>query len=143
MCIRDRLRIDTFDGIGNPWSMTFSYPSRLELILLIASGTTGEIKIKKADQVLVITGKDQGKKGEVIRVNTSSNTVVVEGINIFKKHIKNTPNVTQAGIVDTELPINISNVMYIDPENSNIGRVTFEKLDSGKYNRIVKKSKRN
>ena len=101
-----------------------------------------KIKIKKGDQVLVITGKDKGKKGEVIRVNTSSNTVVGEGINIFKKHIKNTPNVTQAGIVDTELPINISNVMYIDPENSNIGRVTFEKLDSGKYNRIVKKSKR-
>ena len=70
-----------------------------------------KIKIKKGDQVLVITGKDKGKKGEVIRVNTSSNTVVVEGINIFKKHIKNTPNVTQAGIVDTELPINISNVM--------------------------------
>ena len=61
-----------------------------------------KIKIKKGDQVLVITGKDKGKKGEVIRVNTSSNTVVVEGINIFKKHIKNTPNVTQAGFVDTE-----------------------------------------
>ena len=49
---------------------------------------------------------------------------------------------TQAGIVDTESPINISNVMFIDPENSNIGRITYEKLDSGKYNRIVKKSKR-
>ena len=101
-----------------------------------------KIKIKKGDQVLVISGKDKGKKGEVLRVNKSANTLVVEGINISKKHIKNSPNVTQAGIVDTESPINISNVMFIDPENSNICRITYEKLDSGKYNRIVKKSKR-
>jgi large subunit ribosomal protein L24 len=101
-----------------------------------------KIKIKKGDQVLVISGKDKGKKGEVLRVNKSANTLIVEGINISKKHIKNSPNVTQAGIVDTESPINISNVMFIRPENSNIGRITFEKLDSGKYNRIVKKSKR-
>ena len=101
-----------------------------------------KIKIKKGDQVLVISGKDKWKKGEVIRVNKSANTLVVECINISKKHIKNSPNVTQAGIVDTESPINISNVMFIDPENSNIGRITYEKLDSGKYTRIVKKSKR-
>ena len=82
-----------------------------------------KIKIKKGDQVLVISGKDKGKKGEVLRVNKSANTLVVEGINISKKHIKNSPNVTQAGIVDTESPINISNVMFIDPENSNIGRI--------------------
>ena len=73
-----------------------------------------KIKIKKGDQVLVISGKDKGKKGEVLRVNKSANTLVVEGINISKKHIKNSPNVTQAGIVDTESPINISNVMFID-----------------------------
>ena len=83
-----------------------------------------KIKIKKGDQVLVISGKDKGKKGEVLRVNKSANTLVVEGINISKKHIKNSPNVTQAGIVDTESPIKISNVMFNDPENSNNGRNT-------------------
>jgi|TARA_B110000438_G_scaffold65802_1_gene66329 large subunit ribosomal protein L24 len=101
-----------------------------------------KLRIKKGDQVLILAGKDKGKKGEVIKVNTSSSRVTVEGINISKKHIKNQPNVTNAGIVDTESPIHISNVMYVHPESSNPGRVAYEKLESGKYNRIVKKSNR-
>jgi len=101
-----------------------------------------KLKIKKGDEVLVIAGKDKGKKGNIISVDTKTSTVIVEGINVSKKHIKNTPNVTQSGIVDKESPIHISNVMFIDQESSVSGRVSFELLDSGKYNRIVKKSKK-
>ena len=101
-----------------------------------------KLKIKKGDQVLILAGKDKGKKGEVIRVNKASSTVTVEGINISKKHIKNQPNVTNAGIVDTESPLHISNVMFVHPESSKPGRVAYEQLESGKYNRIVKKSNR-
>ena len=101
-----------------------------------------KLRIKKGDQVLILAGKDKGKKGEVIKVNTSSSRVIVEGINMFKKHIKNQPGVTNAGIVDKESPIHISNLMFIHPESYEPGRVAYEKLESGKYNRIVKKSNR-
>ena len=101
-----------------------------------------KLRIKKGDQVLILAGKDKGKKGEVIKVNTASSRVIVEGINISKKHIKNQPGVTQSGIIDTESPIHISNVMFIHPESSESGRVAYEKLETGKYNRIVKKSNR-
>ena len=94
-------------------------------------------RIKKGDEVLVIAGKDKGKKGNIISVDKKNSRVIVEGVNISKKHIKNTPNVTQSGIVDKESPINISNVMFIDPESSQSGRVSYEQLDSGKYKRRV------
>ena len=94
-----------------------------------------KIKIKKGDQVLVISGKDKGKKGEVLRVNKSANTLVVEGINISKKHIKNSPNVTQAGIVDTESPINISNVSLI--VNKKSGRVNYKFDKNGNKFRVL------
>jgi len=101
-----------------------------------------KFKIKKGDEVLVIAGKDKGKKGNIISVDKKNSRVIVEGVNISKKHIKNTPNVTQSGIVDKESPINISNVLFIDPESSQSGRVSYEQLESGKYNRIVRKSKK-
>ena len=101
-----------------------------------------KMKIKKGDEVLVIAGKDKGKKGSIISVDTKNSRVIVEGVNISKKHIKNTPNVTQSGIVDKESPISISNVLFIDPESSQAGRVSYEQLETGKYNRIVKKSKK-
>ena len=71
-----------------------------------------KMKIKKGDEVLVIAGKDKGKKGSIISVDTKNSRVIVEGVNISKKHIKNTPNVTQSGIVDKESPISISNVIF-------------------------------
>ena len=98
------------------------------------------MRIKKGDQVIVNTGKDKGKEGEVIMI--LGDKAVVKGVNISKKHIKNTPNVTQSGIVDKESPISISNVLFVDPESSQAGRVSYEQLDTGKYNRIVKKSKK-
>ena len=99
-----------------------------------------KIRIKKGDQVEIISGKDKGKKGEIIKVITTSSTVIVEGVNISKKHIKKTPNVTQAGIVEAESPIHISNVMYIDPQSDKKGRVGYEKLQDGKFNRVIRES---
>ncbi|MBI62799.1 MAG: 50S ribosomal protein L24 [Chloroflexi bacterium] len=103
-----------------------------------------KIRIKKGDQVEIISGKDKGKKGEIIKVLKSSSTVtvIVEGVNISKKHIKKTPNVTQAGIVEAESPIHISNVMYIDPQSTKKGRVGYEQLQDGKYNRVIRESKK-
>ena len=64
-------------------------------------------------------------------------------MSIYQKNRCNTPNVTQSGIVDKESPISISNVLFVDPESSQAGRVSYEQLDTGKYNRIVKRNLRN
>ncbi len=98
--------------------------------------------IKKGKQVQILCGKDKGKKGEIIKVLKSSSRVIVEGVNISKKHIKKTPNVTQAGIVEAESSIHISNVMYIDPQSSKKGRVGYEQLQDGKFNRVIRESKK-
>ena len=101
-----------------------------------------KIRIKKGDQVEIISGKDKGKKGEIVKVLNSSSKVIVEGVNISKKHIKKTPNVAQAGIVEAESPIHISNVMYIDPQSDKKGRVGYEQLQDGKFNRVIRESKK-
>ncbi|MGN0243794.1 MAG: 50S ribosomal protein L24 [Lachnospiraceae bacterium] len=71
------------------------------------------LKIKKNDLVKVITGKDKGKQGKVLAVNTKKNTVIVEGINMVTKHTKPSPANQQGGIVNQEGPIDISNVMLV------------------------------
>lgn len=71
------------------------------------------MKIKKDDLVKVIAGKDKGKEGKVLAVNTKNNTVLVEGVNIVHKHSKPSMQNQQGGIVDKEAPIDVSNVMYL------------------------------
>ena len=71
------------------------------------------LKIKKGDTVKVITGKDKDKEGKVLAVNVKKNTVVVEGVNMVTKHQKPSARNQQGGIVNTEAPINASNVMYV------------------------------
>lgn len=75
------------------------------------------MKIKKGDKVIVITGKDRHKTGTVERVFPKKNTVVIEGINIVKKHLKRTAQNPQGGIIDKTAPIHISNVMLLDGNN--------------------------
>ena len=70
-------------------------------------------KIKKDDLVKVIAGKDKGKEGKVLAVDTKNNTVLVEGVNIVHKHSKPSMQNQQGGIVNQEAPIDISNVMYV------------------------------
>lgn len=100
-----------------------------------------KLKIKKGDQVIVITGKDKGKKGEVIKVITEARKLLVSGINVAKKHVKPSQAFPQGGILPKELPIHVSNVQIIDPKTDKPTRVGFKFLTDGKKVRISRKSK--
>jgi large subunit ribosomal protein L24 len=97
------------------------------------------MKIKKNDTVLVIAGNSRGKKGKVLKVFPSDNRVIVEGVNIMKKHSKPTQKVPQGGIIQKEAPINASNVMIIDPktnEPTRVGLVSLKTDVAGKTRRM-------
>jgi len=76
----------------------------------------GTMKIRKGDRVRVISGKNKGKEGEVLRTFPEKNKVLVEGANIVKKHQKQVKATMQAGIIDKDMPIHVSNVMLIDAD---------------------------
>jgi len=84
------------------------------------------LKIRKSDTVLVISGKDRGKKGRVLKVVPKKNQVIIEGISILKKHSKPTQANPQGGITQKEAPVNISNVMLICPSCSKPTRTAKE-----------------
>lgn len=99
------------------------------------------MKIKKGDTVQVITGKDKGKSGKVKMVFRQAQRVVVEGVNVMKKHRKSTNQKDQpSGIYEFEAPLHISNVMLLDPKKDKPTRVGF-KLVNGKKLRFAKRSK--
>ena len=90
-----------------------------------------KMKIRKGDNVIVITGRDKGKRGSVLRVLPTENRVVVQGINTVKRHTR--PRAGQAGgIVEKELPIHASNVALIDPKEDKPTRVGFKTVDGRK-----------
>ncbi|MCG7418974.1 50S ribosomal protein L24 [Macrococcus epidermidis] len=95
--------------------------------------------IKKGDKVIVITGKDKGKTGTVIEALPKKDRVVVEGVNIAKKHQKPTQMNPEGGIVEFEAAIHVSNVMLIDPKTNKPTRVG-TKIEDGKKVRVAKKS---
>ena len=98
------------------------------------------MNFKVGDEVVVITGSDKGKKGKIIKTLKAENKVVVEGVNIVKKHTRESANST-GGIIEVEAPINASNVMIVDPKTkkrTRIGHTTDTK--TGKKIRITKKS---
>jgi large subunit ribosomal protein L24 len=96
-------------------------------------------RIRKGDQVIVITGSDKGKKGEVVRV--AGDRVVVQNINIIKRHTKPNPQAGQAGgIVEREAPIHISNVMLFNPASGKGERVGFKVLEDGRKVRVFRSS---
>ncbi len=99
---------------------------------------TAKPKIRKGDYVLVIAGADKGKKGNVQEVLRDENRVIVEDVNIVKKHRKPTQN-TAGGIVEMSAPIHISNVMLIDPKSNEPTRVG-RKVEDGKIVRYAKNS---
>lgn len=96
-------------------------------------------KIKKGDQVIVLTGRDKGKKGEVLRVLPKESRAVVAGINTVKKHQKPSQG-NPGGVVNKELSIHISNIAAIDPKSSKATRVGFKVLENGEKVRIARKS---
>ena len=100
------------------------------------------MNLKTGDKVVVITGKDKGKQGKIIKTLRAENKVIVEGLNMIKKHVK--PNGQNAGsIVEMEAPIHASNVMIIDPKTNKGTRVGHSTDKKGKKIRIARKSLEN
>ncbi|MDZ5713716.1 50S ribosomal protein L24 [Jeotgalibacillus haloalkalitolerans] len=95
--------------------------------------------VKKGDKVMVISGKDKGKTGTVLAASPKTDRVVVEGVNIVKKHSKPSQMNPQGGISNMEAAIHVSNVMLIDPKTNEPTRVGY-KVEDGKKVRIAKKS---
>ena len=95
-------------------------------------------KIKKGDKVVVLAGKDRGKDGEVIQVMPQDDRVLVRGVNLVKKHQKQTQT-EQGGILTREAPLHISNVALQDPSTGKATRVGF-KIEDGKKVRVAKAS---
>jgi large subunit ribosomal protein L24 len=95
--------------------------------------------IKKNDTVLVITGKEKGKKGRVLSVSPSKNRLLVEKVNIIKRHMKPSRKYTQGGIIEKEAPLHISNVMLICPKCSKPTKIINTILQDGKKVRSCKK----
>jgi len=97
-------------------------------------------KIRKGDEVVVITGKDKGKRGTVLR-RVDAEHVVVEGVNRAKKHVKPNPvKGVVGGIVEKDMPINISNVALFNPATGKADRVGFKLLEDGKKVRVFRSS---
>ena len=88
------------------------------------------LKIKKGDTVRVIAGKDKDKEGKVLAVNAEKGTVVVEGVNMIKRHLTPGKETQEGGIITQEGPIHISNVMYV--QNGKTTRVGFQVVDGKK-----------
>ena len=99
-----------------------------------------KFKIKTGDEVIILAGKDKGLKGKVLKIIKSKDRVLVEGVNIVKKHVKPSAENPQGGIVEKEAPIHISNVALVDPKSGKATRVGYEMKD-GKKVRVSKKSK--
>jgi len=95
--------------------------------------------VKKGDKVQVISGKDKGKQGVILESYPKKNRVLVEGVNIVKKHAKPSQVNPQGGITDIEASIHVSNVMPLDPKTNEPTRVGYTTVD-GKKVRIAKKS---
>jgi len=95
-------------------------------------------KLKKGDSVIIISGKDKGKKGEILKV-IEPDKLVISNINLAKKHVKPNPSKQETGgILEREMPMHISNVMVLNPLTKKGDRIGFKKLEDGKKVRIYK-----
>jgi large subunit ribosomal protein L24 len=98
-----------------------------------------KLKIKKGDNVVIITGKDKGKFGEVVSVFPKRSRVIVRGVNIAKRHTAQSQT-SQGGIVDKELSMHISNVLHVDPKDKKGTKVGYKFLKDGRKVRFSKRS---
>lgn len=101
--------------------------------------TAPKMKIKKGDKIVVLTGKDKGSKGEVLKVYPADSKVLVQGINLVKKHQAATPT-TPGGIIPVERPLHVSNVSLIDPKSDKPTRVGYKVAKDGTKTRIARRS---
>jgi large subunit ribosomal protein L24 len=98
-------------------------------------------RLRKGDEVIVITGKDKGRRGTVLNM-LDDDRVLVESINVVKKHQKPNPNAgIQGGIIEKEMPIDASNVMLFNPQTGKGDRVGFKTLEDGRKVRVFKSNK--
>jgi large subunit ribosomal protein L24 len=98
-----------------------------------------KLKIKKGDNVVVISGRDKGKRGEVLRVFPDDNRVIVQGVHVARRHTKQRFG-EPGGIVDKELTIHVSNVAHVDPRSGTPTRVGYRILDDGRKVRFARRS---
>ena len=98
-----------------------------------------KFKVKKGDKVVVISGRDKGKSGEVLSVLRAENRVLVQGVNMVKRHTRQQPG-QQGGIVEKEGTIHISNVAHVDPKSNQPTRVGYRTLEDGRKVRFAKRS---
>lgn len=98
-----------------------------------------KMKIKKGDRVVVITGRDKGKIGTVLRAIPTESRVVVEGVNMVKRHTRQTAR-DQGGVVEKEGTIHVSNVAHVDPKSNKPTRVGFKNLEDGRKVRVARDS---
>jgi large subunit ribosomal protein L24 len=96
-------------------------------------------KIKKGDKVVVLTGRDKGRGGEVLQVLPREERAVVRGVNIIKRHQRQTPS-QEGGIISKESTIHLSNLAVADPKDGKATRVSFKILDDGRKVRVAKRS---
>lgn len=97
------------------------------------------LKIKKGDHVIVLAGRDKGKHGEVVEVLPKEGRALVRGVNVVRRHTKQTQQ-NQGGIISKEAPINLSNLAIEDPKDGKPTRVGFKLLDDGSKVRVAKRS---
>ncbi len=98
------------------------------------------MKIKKGDKVIVVAGKDKGATGTVLKTFASKDRVLVEGINMMKKHVRSSQFNPDGGVVEQEAPIHVSNVMLVDPKTKKPTRIGYKFEDDGKKVRFAKDS---
>ena len=97
------------------------------------------VKIRKGDRVIVTTGRDKGRKGEVLKVLPKENRALVSGVNMIKRHQKQTAKL-QGGIVNKEAAIHLSNLAHVDPKSVEATRIGFKVLGDGRKVRFAKRS---
>lgn len=97
------------------------------------------MKLRKGDRVVVLTGRDKGKRGEILKMLPKEGRAIVQGVNMIKRHQRQTPN-QEGGIIVKEAPINISNLALEDPKDGAPTRVGLKILDDGRKVRFAKRS---
>jgi len=97
------------------------------------------LKFRKGDRVVVLTGRDQGKEGDILTMFPKENRAVVRGVNIVRRHTRQSAG-QESGIISKEAPIDLSNLSHIDPSDDKPTRVGFKFLDDGRKVRFAKRS---
>ncbi len=125
----------------SPWHPRCCRERKIRVRKEVLGNKMGKFKVRAGDQVVVISGKDAGKRGKVNEVLPGTNRVIVEGVNVVKRHTRPTRKLPQGGIQEMEAPIHVSNVMVLCSKCHKPTRVSHRVLDDGKKVRTCKHCK--